>query len=85
MKAPDEASAPFEKEGDCSRKCNLAALHSGPHHMTPVNAGNCGGLEASGERYTKISDFRAFEQPKKGCGKRPSWRHWPEMGRNEAK
>lgn len=47
---------------DCSRKCNLAALHSGPRRRTPVNAGNWGGLEASAERCIKISDFGALEQ-----------------------
>jgi len=50
-----------------------------------VNAGNWGGLEALGERYTKIGGSGRFERPKSGRGKRPSWRHWPEMGRNKAK
>lgn len=48
-----------------------------------MNAGNYGGLEASAERYTKISDFRAFEGHKTGLGSTimATWqrRRWQEM------
>lgn len=55
-----------DRKRDCSRKCNLASLHSGPRRRTPVNAGNRDDYEASAERYTKVSGFGLFERPKMG-------------------